>query len=188
MLIQLVLQHPQALEPVLKNTPAWVWGLLVTLLALGLSQLRTRRVSLLRMGLMPVAMTGLSFWGTVSAFGHSPLSGYVLLAWAASTALMLGLIAPQAPLAGSRYDAASRSFTVPGSWLPLVLVLGLFLIKYIVGVDLAMQPTLARDGQYTLIVSGLYGLFSGAFVGQAARLWRLALHPSPINPTPAFNT
>lgn len=42
---------------------------------------------------------------------------------------------------------------------------------------LAMQPALARDGRYTLIVGALYGLFSGAFAARAVRLWRLAIQP-----------
>ena len=189
MLIPLLLQHPQALVPVLKNTPVWVWGLLATLLALGLSQLHTRSVSALRMTLMPVAMTGLSLWGTVSAFGGSPLFGFVVLAWLASAAATLCLIAPQSPPAGTRYDAASRSFTVPGSWLPLALIVGIFLTRYTVGVDLAMQPQLARDGQYTLLIGALYGLFSGAFAGRSARLWRLALKPAtPASSSPLLKT
>ena len=175
MLIQLIAGHPQALEPILKNTPVWVWGLLSALLALGLSQVRGRRVGLMRMALLPLIMTGLSLWGTVSAFGNSPLFGYVLLAWAAGAALMLTLIAPQAPPVGTRYDAASRRFQVPGSWVPLALILGIFLTKYYVGVDLAMQASLANDGQYTLIMGALYGLFSGIFAGRAARLWTLVL-------------
>lgn len=178
MLIQLLLQHPQALGPVLKNTPPWVWGLFTVLLALGLSQLRTRSVSALRMALMPAAMTGLSLWGTVSAFGGSPLFGYVILAWLAAAAAMLALLARQSPPAGTAYDAARRSFTITGSWLPLALILGIFLTKYVVGVDLTMQPQLARDSQYPLIVGALNGLFSGAFAGRSARLWRLALRPA----------
>lgn len=178
MLIQLIAQQPQILGPILKNTPTWVWGLLATLLALGFSQISTRRVSAVRMAIMPVAMTGLSLWGTVSAFSQSPLFGYVLLAWTACAALMLGLIAPRAAAPGASYDAATRSFNVPGSWLPLALILGIFLTKYGVGVELAMQPALAHDGQYSLIVGGLYGLFSGTFAGRAARMWRLALRPA----------
>ena len=42
-----------------------------------------------------------------------------------------------------------------------------------------MQPQLARDGQYTLVVGTLYGAFSGIFAGRAARLWRLVLRPQP---------
>lgn len=187
MLIQLIIQHPQALGPVLKSTPTWVWGLLVTLLALGFSQLRRRIVSATRMAIMPIAMTGVSLWGTVSAFGNAPQFGLVLLAWAAGAALTLGLIAPRAPLAGTTYDASSRSFNVPGSWMPLALILGIFLTKYIVGVELTMQPTLAHDGQYALIVGGFYGLFSGAFAGRAARMWHLVMRPAGSAAAPAVS-
>ena len=186
MLLQLIAQHPEMIMPILRNTPTWVWGLLATLLALGMSHVRTRNVSATRMALIPVAMTGLSLWGTISAFGSSPQFGYVLLVWAASMALMAGLIGTQAAPRGARYIAATRSFNVPGSWLPLALILGIFMTKYIVGVELAMKPTLAQDGQYTLIVGALYGLFSGSFTGRAARLWRLALKPSAVAPAPAL--
>ncbi|WP_296446207.1 DUF6622 family protein [Rhodoferax sp. UBA5149] len=188
MLIQLITQQPQMLAPIVKATPTWVWGLLATLLALGLSQLRARRVSLSRMTLLPVLMTGLSLWGTVSAFAGSPLFAYVLLAWAVGAALMLGFIAPQGPQTGTQYDAASRCFQVPGSWVPLALILGIFLTKYIVGVDLAMQPALAKDGQYTLIIGALYGLFCGTFAARAVRLWRLALRQGGKGTSPLVAT
>lgn len=184
MLIQLVIEHPQALGQIVKNTPTWVFGLLAALLALGLSQVRTRDVSAMRMAITPAAMTGLSLWGTISAFSASPLFGYVLLAWAAGAALMLALISPMSAPRGTAYNAATRSFTVPGSVVPLMLILGIFMTKYIVGVELAMQPGLAHDGQYTLVVGGLYGLFSGTFAGRAARLWRLAMKPATASGTP----
>ena len=187
MLIQLITNHPEALGPIVRNTPTWVFGLFAALLALGLSQVRTREVSAVRMALVPVIMAGLSLWGIVSAFSASPLFGYVLLAWAAGTALMLGLLAPRSAPEGTRYDAANRSFRMPGSVVPLLLILGIFFTKYVVGVELAMQPSLAHDGQYTLIVGALYGLFSGTFAGRAARLWRLALRPSGAPAAPAFN-
>jgi uncharacterized protein YneF (UPF0154 family) len=75
-------------------------------------------------------------------------------------------------------------FTLPTSWVPLLLILGIFLTKYIVGVELAMRPALARDDQYTLVVSVIYGLFSGIFIGRAARLWRLALRSASVPALP----
>jgi len=178
MLIQMLVNQPQMLGPVLKNTPLWVWGLLAALTWLGLSQAKTRTVGLARITVMPIAMTALSIWGTVSAFGSSPLFGYVMLAWMFAAAVTLAMIAPMASVRGTGYDAASRSFTLPGSWVPMLLILGIFLTKYVVGVELALQPSLARDGQYTLVVGSLYGLFSGIFTGRAARLWRLAYGPA----------
>lgn len=174
---------PGMIGPILANTPLWVWGLLAALVALGLSQARGRRASLGRVTFMPITMTALSLSGTVAAFGNSPLFGEVLMVWIGAAAAMLTLTAPLAPAAGTRYDAASRSFELPGSWTPLVLILGIFLTKYAVGVELAMQPQLAQDGRFTLIVGALYGLFSGIFAGRAARLWRLAARPAePSSP------
>lgn len=187
MLIQLITQHPSAIVTVLKNTPSWVWGLLAALLALGISQVRTREVSLTRMSVMPLAMCAFSLWGTASAFGSSPLLGWVLLAWAVCAALMASLIGPRQAPAGTRYDAALRCFHVPGSLTPLALILGIFMTKYVVGVELAMQPGLAQDGQFTLVVGALYGLFSGTFAGRAARLWRLARDGRAAAPNAAFN-
>ncbi|MDP1567259.1 MAG: hypothetical protein Q8L91_13525 [Polaromonas sp.] len=189
MFIQLVTQHPEALGAVLTKTPLWVGGLFAALLALGLSQARERQVSQLRMAVMPFAMTGLSLWGSVSAFGKSPLFAYVLLVWAAGALLVGGLVAMSSAPAGTHHDAASCSFRIPGSWLPLALILGIFLTKYVVGVDLAMQPGLAHDGQYTLVVGALYGIFSGAFTGRSVRLWRMALRRvSSTTSSPLVNT
>jgi len=186
MLIPMLVHQPQMLGSVLKATPVWVWGLLAALIWLGLSQARARTAGLARVSLMPVAMTALSLSGTVSAFGRSPLFGYVMLAWMFAAAVMLAFVVPMAVPRGAAYDAAARRFTLPGSWVPMLLILAIFLARYIVNVDLAMQPSLARDGGYTLAVGALYGLFAGVFAGRAGRLWRLTLRPiQPI--TPALN-
>ncbi|HXD39002.1 MAG TPA: DUF6622 family protein [Ramlibacter sp.] len=174
MLIQMLIQQPQMLGTVLKNTPLWVGGLFAALIALGLSQVRSRTAGLARVTVVPAVMTTLSLLGTVSTFGGSPLIGSVLLAWLAAAAASLAIIATMAAPAGTLYDAATRKFHQPGSWVPMLLILGIFLTKYIGGVDLAMQPGLARDAQYTLTTAVLYGLFSGIFIGRAARLWRIA--------------
>lgn len=184
MLIQMIVNRPQMLGTIVVNTPVWVWGLFAALAALGLSQLRNRRVGLGRMSIVPVAMPVFSLWGTASAFAASPQFGDVLLVWAGAAAAMLALIAPLQAPAGTAYDSASRSFAVPGSPIPLLLILAIFLTKYVVGVELAMQPSLAQDGQYTLVYGAISGAFSGVFIGRAARLWRLVLRPTASPATP----
>ncbi|MEP6825570.1 MAG: DUF6622 family protein [Ramlibacter sp.] len=183
MLLQLITQHPEAAGTILKNTPTWVWGLLVALTWLGLSQLRDRSASVARVTIMPVAMTAFSIWGTFSAFGGSPQFSAVLLSWFSAAAVVAALTA--STRAPATYDAAARSFFLQGSWVPLVLILGIFLTKYVVGVELAMQPQQARDGQFTLVVGTLYGVFNGLFAGRAIRLWRLAMKPQALAGTPA---
>lgn len=173
MLIQLLAQHPEALPTVIRNTPPWVGGLAAGLAILGASQWKDRQASLARVSLMPLAMTVFSIWGTLSAFGGSPLLAQALGAWIAAAVLVFALVA-RLP-SSARYDAASRTYAIPGSVVPLLLMLGIFLVKYGVGVDLAMAPQLMRDPSYALTVASLYGAFTGLFVGRAARLWKLAL-------------
>lgn len=183
MLIQTLIQQPQMLAPILNHTPVWVWGLLVGLVALGLQQARTRQASLVRVSITPVAMTALAVWGNVSGFGASPVFASVMLTWLVAAAAMVAVFAPLAPPKGTVYDAETRSFHIPGSWVPMALIVAIFLTKYVVGVELAMRPTLAQDSQYALIVGALYGLFSGTFIGRAVRLWRFASPTAPASGT-----
>jgi hypothetical protein len=181
MLIQTLIQQPRMLGPIVQHTPMWVGGLLAGLAVLGLTQVKSRKASRARVMLLPATMTAMSIWGTASAFGASPLFGSVVLAWLIATALGLAPIATMAAPRGASYDSASGTFHLPGSWVPMGLIVAVFLTKYVVGVDLAMQPALAQDLQYTLIAGVLYGVSSGIFIGRAARLWRLAARPAPVN-------
>lgn len=164
------------------NTPLWVWGLLAALLALGLSQTRNRSAGLLRVTLMPLGMGGLSLYSTISTFGASPI---VLGSWLA-TALALVLVVTQFPVpTGACYDNASRQFLLPGSWVPMALIMGIFLTKYAVGVSLAMHPELKFQANFSLAIVMLYGTFSGIFIGCALQLIRLALRPAAARIQPA---
>lgn len=176
MLLQLLAHQPQAIVPVLRNTPVWVWGLLAAFLALGISQLRDRTASLARVSLMPVAMTVFSVWGTFSALRTSPQFGLAVVAWLIAALLAFAVLGRGR--ANAQYDPARRVFRLPGSAAPLLLVVGIFLVKYVVGVDLVMAPQLVQDTAYVLCVAALYGAFTGAFVGRAVRLWRLPLRSS----------
>jgi len=157
---------------ILANTPKWVFVLFAALLWLGLSQLLTRRVGLSRVTGLAIGMSVFSLYGTVSAFAGVPMA---LLAWLAGAAAVFALLAGRAAPLGTRYDAATRRFTVPGSAVPLAVMMGIFLTKYAVGITLGMQPAVARDLLFALAVSAVYGAFSGVFAARAARLWRLAM-------------
>lgn len=186
MLLTLITHQPQALATIVQKTPPWVWGLLIALIALGASQLRQRQASAARMAILPLAMTGLSAYGLVSGFSTAGQAGGVLAAWLAAAALVgaASLALWPRPPSGSRYDAASRRFHLPGSAMPLALILGIFLTKYLVGIELALQPALARDAVFALEIAALYGMFTGLFVARAARLWRLARGTGPARAIP----
>ena len=170
------------LYQIISHTPTWVFGLFAVLLALGLKQTRTGSMSLLRVALMPVAMTSLSVYGTVSAFGAAPA---VVLAWMAAAAALLVFVV-RLPLPQEvRFDATSRTLQMPGSWVPLALMMGIFFTKYFVGVVLAMQPALASNAGFGIGFAALYGAFSGVFSARAVRLLRLAFGSNSL-PTPVL--
>ena len=157
---------------ILSNTPKWVFALFIALICLGLNQMLTRKVRLTRVTVLAVSMGALSLYGVASAFAAVPV---VLLVWLGTTGLAATVVMQRPLPAATRYDAASRRFTLPGSAVPLTLMMGIFFTKYAVGVSLAMQPALATHLNFALAVSALYGVFSGIFAARAARLWRLAM-------------
>jgi hypothetical protein len=59
----------------------------------------------------------------------------------------------------------------------MLLILAVFLMKYGVGVQLAMEPRLARDAGFAFAVTALYGLLSGLFAARGLRVLRLARQP-----------
>lgn len=175
MLIQILTHQPQVLGTIVQRTPNWVWILLVALLMLGASQWVPRRASTLRVSIMPIVMAVFALYGLEAAFAGSSLWMATLALWLATAATCTWLalrLRPDVPR-GTAYDGRTAHFTLPGSARPLAMIVGIFLIKYGVGVELALQPTQAHDLWFALGVAALYGVFNGLFTARLVRLWRL---------------
>jgi hypothetical protein len=153
---------------ILKGTPVWVWALLLGLVALGVSQTFARRVSLLRSALMPVVMLTLSLQSVATGFANPPLA---LLAWAVGAAVAAMAVLRWMDVSAVAYDPALRCFDLPGSGWPLVLMLGIFAMKYGMGVSLALHPELRSSTDLALASSAAFGVFSGVFLGRTLALW-----------------
>jgi hypothetical protein len=158
------------LMPIILHTPIWVWFLLVALIAVGSSQLAQRRITPLRATLVPLLLSALSLTGVFISLAQPELT---LPAWVACAAVVAAAMLSRAAPAGTAWDAVEGRFVVPGSALPLVAMMGLFLTKYAVGVSLALAPSLHRDLAFTVGVAVIYGGFAGLFLGRTARIWRL---------------
>jgi hypothetical protein len=159
---------------IINHTPRWVFGLFIALVLLGMQQTRTRTVTMTRMTLLPLAMLALSFWGVWNAFDGSAVG---VACWLGA---MLG-----AALFAQRFDFSSnvrflpdtRSFIMPGSWLPLVLMMAIFFTKYAVGASLAQHGELRGLASFVAMASLAYGFWSGIFIGRMAQI--LARHGRP---------
>jgi hypothetical protein len=164
---------------ILKHIPLWVYGVFIVLLAFGLSQARDRSASLSRITALPVVMVGLSLGGVLSAFGHEPLA---LLAWAAGLAASVVALHGRIDTSTVRYTAPQRLFQLPGSVWPLVLMMGIFMLKFGAGMSLALHPELKHSLPFAAVASAAYGIFSGVFLGRAIALWMVArrAHALPL--------
>lgn len=78
------------------------------------------------------------------------------------------------PRPGTTYDPLSQRFTVPGSPLPLLTIAAIFLLKYGIGVELAMQPALRLEPGFALLLCAGYGALTGFFAARPFALWQLA--------------
>jgi hypothetical protein len=52
---------------IITHTPVWVWALLALLVGLGYSQSKARNIGMRRVIIIPVILTALSIYGTLSA-------------------------------------------------------------------------------------------------------------------------
>jgi len=155
----------------LAGTPAWVWLLLAALLWLGAAQSVARQVSVARATALPAALGVLSLAGVAITFHGAAIA---LAGWAAGLAMALTLGTPLVAPTGARRAAQGAGLHVPGSWVPMALLLALFGVKYGVGASLAFSPELARHSAFAAGIGFAYGSFSGLFLARAASLWRLA--------------
>ncbi len=156
---------------IVTHTPSWVWVTLALLIAAGASQLRDRELSLARVTVLPMALLVLSAAGVLSVFGSSTIAvGAWLAGLAASVYLGRAPLAPR----GAIWVAARNRLQVPGSWVPLALMLGLFAIKYAAGTARALHPELSSDPSFGAACGLAYGLFAGLFLGRALALRSLA--------------
>lgn len=159
---------------IVQHTPVWVWGLLAALVAIGLSQTRDREMTLTRITVLPLVLLALSGAGVFSAFGPTPVA---LGAWLTGLLAALALASRFITVRGAAWHPHTATLRVPGSWLPLALIVALFLLKYAVGVSLALHHEMAQQASFAGGCSLAYGLFSGLFLARARALRSLARQP-----------
>jgi uncharacterized protein DUF6622 len=176
------LRESIVLVQMLKHTPWWVFGLFVGLAYLGYLQSRARFVSRKRLAVLPLAMLGLSFLGVWSSFGPDPIaSGSWTVALLAAIAVGLALPPPR----NVAYSPEARLFAVPGSWVPLALMMCIFFTKYAVAVMRAVTASASNSIALTVVTCTVCGLCSGIFFARALRVARIARQPRPALPVGA---
>lgn len=162
---------------ILSHTPAWVFALFLGLLMFGLMQTRTRSVRTLPALLLPFGMIALSLAGIQSSFGIAPVP---LASWA--LALALATLVGHALFRDDRvrYDATAKAYFVPGSWVPLAVIMAIFFAKYVYAVMNAMNAAVIATPLFVVGLCAVYGVLSGYFAARALNLIRLTQQVRPL--------
>jgi hypothetical protein len=155
---------------IITHTPLWVWVLLVTLLGLGWLQSRPRQVARWQLLALPLALLMLGLWSMSPGFVAQPLAAVV---WLASLILggRLGLKLPRA--SATRWLPDQQRVHLPGSWVPMLIIITIFLLRYVTGVAQAMHPDWRNQLTMQAPLAVAFGVLSGVFLGRAAGLWAL---------------
>lgn len=154
---------------VIANIPVWVFAVLLGLLLLGWRQARPRVVAPAAAGAIAVAMVALSLHGVATSFGAQPIA---LAAWAAGIAV--SVTAGRRVFDPQGLARVGHAIRVPGSWLPLALMMGVFAAKFALGFARGVGSAVVAEPGF-VVASGLaFGLLSGGFAARALAIRRFA--------------
>lgn len=164
------------LQQILINTPIWVWALLVFLIYRGVLMSRDRQVTLRATFILPLLMLGLSLQGLVQHFGIRFESvGLWLLAAVCASILYAKFFGKSGV-----HVVSERLIQLQGSWIPLILMMLIFFLKYCENIAVVVQPELRSDAMFMSLCSISFGIMNGLFFGKLLRvLSLLTKHKQP---------
>ena len=154
---------------IVTHTPVAVWAGLAAMVLLGLRQTRTQAMSATRVWLVPALVGAASLASALVAFAAA---GPVLTGACWAVGVALGFVSNRSLDLPRRVSAnADGSFTVGGSIAPLLLFVGVFMVRYVVNVALAIQPSLGHDPVAAAAAAIAYGFTTGLLAARSRKIW-----------------
>ena len=149
---------------ILTHTPIWAYALFIYLVWQGSLALKTRTTALWRALLVPTVFLGMGIWrlALTPNLDWWPLSAWFVAAFAFGALAMIR---------GPRLLAVDRSagtLTRPGSVMPLLRNVSIFMLQY--GLAVAAAFHLDTQGAGAIVSRAVSGATAGYFIG-----WSLAL-------------
>ena len=164
------------LQQILINTPIWVWALLAFLVYRGILMSHDRQVTLRATFILPLLMLGLSLQGLIQHFGVRFESVGL---WLLAAVCVSALYATHFGKNGVQV-VSERLIQLQGSWMPLVLMMSIFFLKYCENIAVVVQPELRSNIVFISVCSVSFGIMNGLFFGKLLRvLSLLTKHKQP---------
>lgn len=170
----------EKIAQILMYTPRWVFGLLAGLIVLGLIQVRTRKVPVQAVFIMPIAMLMMSLIGTLMDLGFAWVTIVFWLLGAASVSYPMVKLSSHKSII---YDQATRKLSLQGSWIPLIVIMAIFCTRYALGMSIGMNLDIVRKFYFAPLVSFTLGALSGYFIAQGIRYLHVVRHSARLTVT-----
>lgn len=140
----------------IKGTPIWVWLLLLFLIYMGSKSLFDRTIELKKLLIMPIV-----FLVMTTSHIKDPLSYGIFLVMGA---IIGSLSCFKYKI---RVDREHKVLRIPGSPIPLILIILVFAKNYFYGYEHAVHPEMFKNIFFLAISYIVSGVFSGIFIGRA---------------------
>ncbi|MBC3813215.1 DUF6622 family protein [Undibacterium aquatile] len=164
------------LQQILINTPIWVWALLAFLIYRGVLMSRDRQVTLRATFILPLLMLGLSLQGLIQHFGIRFESVGLWLLSAVCVSILNAAFFGK----NSVRVVSEKLIQLQGSWMPLILMMLIFFLKYCENIAVVVQPELRSNIGFISVCSISFGIMNGLFLGKLLRvLSLLTKHKQP---------
>jgi hypothetical protein len=151
------------------HTPPAVWAVLAVLVLLGLRQLRTQTIPASRIWLVPAVVGAASLAGALRGFAGA---GELLTGACWLVGATIGFMSNRWLDLPRRVAAnPDGTFTVGGSIAPLLVFVGVFMVRYVVNVALAIKPSLAFDPTAAAAAAAAYGFTAGLLAARSRKIW-----------------
>ncbi|GJJ01522.1 hypothetical protein RugamoR64_20600 [Duganella rhizosphaerae] len=154
------------IQQIVSHTPTYVWALLAFMLYRGVLASRDREIGLRRLFIIPAVMLCLSL---SSMNEHGALGAAVWGVWALGVAAGAALTWKLGSGAVIAVNRAAGTVQQRGSWALLMLMIAIFVTKYVVAVLTAMHPDMRQNLVFATAVTVLFGLFNGVLIGRLLR-------------------
>lgn len=154
------------------HTPIWVWPLYAVLLFLGLQRTRDSSVSLVRVLILPLVVTGFA----ISSFIGAGLGGLPVML----VGLVIGgVVGWQLEREGGTRRMADGKIWLRGEWWSFAQIVAVLIFRYTTNVVAAMAPVLNINPIWHTSSLFLSAALSALFLGRTAARLRVYFAPTP---------
>jgi hypothetical protein len=164
------------LQQIVSHTPVYVWAILGLIAVRGVAASRERAAPYRSLFIMPAVMLAL---GLSSVAGRPQVGAVLAVAWLAAMAAGAALAWRWSGGQVAAVDRAARTVRLRGSWMPLALMMAVFVGKYAAAAATGMQPALAHNAAFAVASCTYFGLCNGVFIGRLLRCVA-AFHPVAV--------